>query len=66
MSPSPASPWHFAQAPAYVSSPRSDVPASWASASSSSQLSNSSRGSASTCAVIAACWIPQNSAHWPR
>ncbi len=45
MSPSPARPWHLAHAPRNVSRPRSLVPASWASASSSSQLSNSSRGS---------------------
>ena len=60
MSPSPARPWHLPHAPMNVSSPRPSP-----RARSSSHASYSARGSASTDAVILACWIPQSSAHCP-
>ena len=63
--PWPRSPWHLAHTPLNSCAPRSDVPASCARACAESQLSNSRAGTAWTVAVIAACWIPQNSAHWP-
>ena len=63
--PLPLRPWHLAQTPLNSCSPRSDVPSACACASAESQLSNCPAGTASTVAVIAACWIPQNSAHWP-
>ena len=62
MSPWPARPWHFAHTPTNVSLPR---PAAEA-CRSRTQASYSAWGSTSTCAIIAACWMPQNSAHWPR
>ena len=61
MSPCPARPWHFAQTPTKVSLPRAAVEP----CRSATQASYSLWGSTSTCAIIAACWMPQNSAHWP-
>jgi len=65
MSPSPSKPWHLAQAASNVSLPREEVPPACAAASPPSHDSKAAGSITSTVVRMTACWMPQNSAHWP-
>ena len=62
MSPWPARPWHLAQTPieGLLAEREQGVPLAYAP-----RRRTRPRGRTSTWAIIAACWRPQNSAHWP-
>ena len=57
-------PWHLAQTPSNSCLPRSDVRGLCARLSDEPAVEFAG-GTPATVAVIFACWIPQNSAHWP-
>ncbi len=62
MSPSPSNPWHLAQTASHSCRPRS---VSEIRACSWSQALKAASSTTFTRVYMTACWIPQNSAHWP-